>query len=292
MPTLAFAQASITGLVRDTSGAVLPGVTVEASSPALIEKVRSAVTDGTGQYRIVDLRPGLYSVTFTLPGFSVVRRDGVELTGSFTAAIDAELRVGAVEETITVTGETPIVDVQSVRREVMVSNEVLTSIPTARSWAATALLIPSISTGGGTPMDIQVTPQQNLFGGAGGRSNEGRVLLDGLSVGASRGGAGVSTYIADIGNAEEIALTSAGGMGEAAVGGPLISIVPRTGGNTVKGSAYPLVRAGSMGRQQLQRGIETRRPGNARLAHQAVGLLRRRRRSHQERQALVLRDVP
>src|SRR6185503_8478791 len=102
----------------------------------------------------------------------------------------------------------------------------------------TALLIPSISTGGGTPMDIQVTPQQNLFGGAGGRSNEGRVLLDGLSVGASRGGAGVSTYIADIGNAEEVALTSSGGMGETAVGGPLISIVPRTGGNTLKGSAF------------------------------------------------------
>ena len=117
-PALTFAQASITGLVRDSSGAVLPGVTVEAASPALIEKVRSAVTDGTGQYRIVDLRPGTYSVTFTLPGFSVVRRDGVELTGSFTASIDAEMRVGAVEETITVAGETPIVDVQSVRREV------------------------------------------------------------------------------------------------------------------------------------------------------------------------------
>jgi hypothetical protein len=237
-PSLAYAQASITGLVRDSSGAVLPGVTVEATSPALIEKARSAVTDSTGQYRIVDLRPGTYSVTFTLPGFSVARRDGVELTGAFVASIDAELRVGAVEETITVTGETPVVDVQSVRRDVTVSNDVLTAIPTARSWAATALLIPSISTGGGTPMDIQVTPQQNLFGGAGGRSNEGRVLLDGLSVGASRGGAGVSTYIADIGNAEEVSLTSAGGMGEAAVGGPLISIVPRTGGNTMRGAAF------------------------------------------------------
>ena len=237
-PAAAFAQASITGLVRDSSGAVLPGVTVEAASPALIEKVRSATTDGTGQYRIVDLRPGTYAVTFTLPGFSVVRRDGIELTGSFTASIDVDLRIGTVQETVTVAGETPIVDVQSVRREVLVQNEVLTAIPTARSWAATALLIPSISTGGGTPMDIQVTPQQNLFGGAGGRSNEGRVLLDGLSVGSSRGGAGVSTYIADIGNAEEVALTSSGGMGEAAVGGPLISIVPRTGGNTHKGAAY------------------------------------------------------
>src|ERR671919_629176 len=98
VPALAFGQASITGVVRDTSGAVLPGVTVEASSPALIEKVRSVVTDDTGQYRILELRPGTYTVTFSLPGFSTVRREGVELTGSFTAAVNAEMRVGALEE--------------------------------------------------------------------------------------------------------------------------------------------------------------------------------------------------
>ena len=90
-----YAQASIAGVVRDTSGAVLPGVTVEAASPALIEKVRSVVTDGTGQYQIVDLRPGTYTVTFTLPGFSTVKREGIELTGSFTATVNADLRVGA-----------------------------------------------------------------------------------------------------------------------------------------------------------------------------------------------------
>ena len=94
IPSAAFAQASITGVVKDPSGAVLPGVTVEASSPALIEKARSVVTDGTGQYRIVTLPPGTYSVTFTLAGFSTVRREGIELRGTFTAAVDAELRVG------------------------------------------------------------------------------------------------------------------------------------------------------------------------------------------------------
>src|SRR6187401_2305379 len=98
VPALAHAQASITGVVRDPSGAVLPGVTVEASSPVLIEKVRSAVTDGSGQYRIVDLRSGTYIVTFTLSGFSVVRREGIELTGTFVATVDADLRVGALEE--------------------------------------------------------------------------------------------------------------------------------------------------------------------------------------------------
>ena len=97
-------SASIAGVVRDASGGVLPGVTVEAASPALIDKVRTAVSDGQGLFRIVDLRPGVYSVTFTLPGFSTFRRDGLELTTGFTATINAELRVGTVEETITVTG--------------------------------------------------------------------------------------------------------------------------------------------------------------------------------------------
>src|SRR3954449_6966352 len=121
VPAAAFAQASITGTVKDASGAVLPGVTVEASSPALIEKTRSAVTDGGGQYRIVDLRAGVYSVTFSLTGFSTVKREGIELTGAFTATINADLKVGTLQETITVTAETPVVDVQSVRRQTTIT---------------------------------------------------------------------------------------------------------------------------------------------------------------------------
>jgi hypothetical protein len=118
VPTLGYAQAqaSIAGSVRDTSGAVLPGVTVEASSPELIEKVRSAITDATGQYRIENLRPGTYTVTFALAGFSTVRREGIELAGTATFNVNAELKVGTLEETITVTGESPIVDVQTARR--------------------------------------------------------------------------------------------------------------------------------------------------------------------------------
>ncbi len=122
-PAAAYAQATIAGIVKDTSGAVLPGVTVEAASPALIEKVRSVVTDDTGQFQIVNLVPGTYAVTFTLPGFNSVTRTGVELSGSFAAKIDAEMRVGAVEETITVTGETPIVDVQNTRRQRVIDRE-------------------------------------------------------------------------------------------------------------------------------------------------------------------------
>jgi Carboxypeptidase regulatory-like domain len=238
----AFAQqgvrASITGVVKDTSGAVLPGVTVEAASPALIEKTRSAISDGTGQYRIIDLPPGTYTVTFALTGFSGVKREGIELSGSFVATINADMKVGAVEETVTVTGATPIVDVQSVRRQTILSNEVLTTVPTARSWAATAVLIPGITIQAGTSADIQITPQMTVFGGAGGRANEGRMQVDGLNTGAALNGGGVSTYVADISNAQEVVTTTSGGLGEAEVGGPTLSIVPKSGGNTVKGQVY------------------------------------------------------
>ena len=180
MPTIAFAQASITGTVKDTSGAVLPGVTVEASSPVLIEKVRTVVTDGSGQYRIVDLRPGTYSVTFTLPGFNTFKRDGVELSGALTATINADMKVGSLEETVTVTGESPIIDVQSVRRQTVISGDVMKDLPAARSYAGVMMLIPSTITQAGANLDIQVTPGMLVFGGAGGRNNEARIQVDGL----------------------------------------------------------------------------------------------------------------
>src|SRR5215467_10663863 len=110
LPSSVVAQASLTGVVKDASGAVLPGATVEAASPALIEKVRAATSDGTGQFKIINLRPGTYTVTFTLTGFTTVRREGIELTSDFTATVNADLKVGQVAETITVTGESPIVD--------------------------------------------------------------------------------------------------------------------------------------------------------------------------------------
>ncbi len=238
VPAMAFAQASITGVVKDASGAVLPGVTVEASSPVLIEKTRSAVSDGSGQYRIVDLRAGTYSVTFTLTGFSTVKRDGIELSGQFTAAINADMKVGALEETITVSGETPIVDTQSVRRQVVISDEVIKSMPAARAYAGMMMLIPATITQAGANLDVQITPGMLVFGGAGGRNNEARLQVDGLNTGAAFNGGGVSSYVPDIGNAQEIATTTSGGLGEAEVGGPSFSIVPKTGGNAMKGSFY------------------------------------------------------
>jgi hypothetical protein len=239
LPRTLFAQASITGVVKDTTGAVLPGVTVEASSAVLIEKARTAITDSNGQYRIVDLRAGTYVVTFTLTGFSGVRREGIELTGSFTAAVNADLRVGAIAETITVSGETPIVDTQSVRRQTTVSGDTLSSIPTARGFAGVMLLIPGIQTQGSSPANVQITPGMIVFGTAGGRNgNEGRLQVDGLGVGAARNGGGVSGYNADMANAQEISFTVSAGLGEAEVSGPTLSVVPKTGGNTMKGTIY------------------------------------------------------
>src|SRR5260370_1104519 len=107
----------IAGIVRDSTGGVLPGVTVEAASPALIEKARSVVSDGQGLYKIIDLRPGVYTVAFTLPGFNTFKREGIELSAGFTATVNAEMRVGEVTETITVTGQSPLVDVQNVSQQ-------------------------------------------------------------------------------------------------------------------------------------------------------------------------------
>ncbi len=234
MPLSARAQSSISGTVKDTSGAVLPGVTVEVASDALIEKVRSTTTDGGGLYRLIDLRPGVYTVTFTLPGFSTFIRDSVELASEFNATINADLRVGSLEETITVTGESPIVDVQSARRQRTLDSELVQSLPTARGYAGLAVLIPSmVQSGGGTP-NVQLSPGMVVFGGRGGRGNEGRAQVDGLNTGASLNGGGVSGYRQDVENAQEVAFTTAGGLGETEVGGPTINIVPRTGGNTFK----------------------------------------------------------
>jgi hypothetical protein len=231
-------RASVTGVVKDSSGAVLPGVTVEVASPALIEKTRTEVTDGSGLYRIIDLRAGTYTVTFTLTGFQTVKREGIELTGALTAVINADMRVGSVEETVTVTGETPIVDVQSVKRQTNLSGEVVNAIPTARGYAGIMVLMPSSITQSGTTADVQVTPGMVVFGGSGGRSNEGRLTVDGLMTGASLNGAGVSGYNADLLGATEVVTTNSGGLGEAEVGGPSINVVPKTGGNSYHGSGY------------------------------------------------------
>ena len=142
--SLVFGQ-GIAGVVKDTSGAVLPGVTVEASSPALIEKARTVVSDAQGQYTIIELRPGVYTVTFVLPGFSTVKREGIVLTTGFTANVSADLAVGELAETILVSAESPIVDTRTVRQTAILTDEVIEALPTGRTTTGLATLIPGIS---------------------------------------------------------------------------------------------------------------------------------------------------
>jgi len=236
VPASSFAQqASIAGVVKDASGAVLPGVSVEATSSVLTEKVRAVVSDGTGQYRIVELPPGTYTVTFTLQGFNVVKREGLVLTGALTANIDIELRVGELQETVTVTGESPIVDVQSARRQQVIDGDVLNAIPTSRSYNNVLQLVPGVVAGDG---QVQLRPTMLLFTAHGGSTEDGRLTLDGINTGASRGGAGVSGYIPDMQNAAEVTFTISGNLGEAETGGPQMTVVPRSGGNTFNGSFF------------------------------------------------------
>ncbi|HEY7449660.1 MAG TPA: TonB-dependent receptor [Vicinamibacterales bacterium] len=241
LPNVVFAQATIAGVVRDASAAVLPGVTVDASSPVLIEKTRTVVSDGTGQYRVTDLLPGTYVLTFSLPGFTTVKRDGVVVSGSGVTAINVELRVGALEETITVSGETPVVDTQSVRREVVLSSETLNTLPATRGYGAALAAVPALNIGGvagAGATTAPTTPTMMFFTAHGGASGEGRVMTNGLTVAAPFGGGGVSDVTYDTANSEEMQVLISGGLGEAETGGPSINIVPKSGGNEFRGSAF------------------------------------------------------
>jgi hypothetical protein len=234
-PHSAWAQASITGTVRDASGAVLPGVTVEATSPALTEKVRSAITDGSGQFRIVDLRPGTYSVTFTLPGFSTVKREGIELAGEFVATINTELKVGALEESITVTSESPVVDLQTARRENVFNADVVAALPATRAYGSLLNVTPGLTVDGN---GLAATPTMTFFSARGGQTNEGRVNINGMVVAAAFNGGGVSSLTYDSVNVDEVSVVVSGGLGEQDIGGPVMNLVPRSGGNQFRGQAF------------------------------------------------------
>jgi len=243
LPAAAFAQAAITGVVKDASGGVLPGVMVEAASPALIERVRSVVSDETGQYRIVDLRPGNYVVTFALPGFNTVRREGIELSGDFVATVNADMRVGGLEETVTVTGESPIVDVQSARVQTVVDKEVLAAIPSSRGATGIQSLIPGMSSNGDAG---------GITGGSGGmagfihgaRASDSRTLHDGINTGWA--GANSNAAVSNVAGASEIVVTTSGGLGEAETAGAMLNIIPRDGGNNYSGTFFLSGANGSM----------------------------------------------
>jgi carboxypeptidase family protein len=240
LPSLAAAQGALaggtlTGTVRDASGAVLPGVTVEAASPALIEKTRTAVTDSAGLYRIVNLGPGVYTLTLTLQGFSQVRREGIELTGTATLTIPIDMKLGSLQETITVTTESPVVDVQSTRREAVVDGDVISTLPGTRSAGSLLTMIPGLETFGAA---LNPSPGLVFFFARGGPVSEGRFMVNGMPVTNAFAGGGGSSLIYDTVNVDEISFTLAGGMGEQDIGGPALNIVPKSGGNTFQGQAF------------------------------------------------------
>src|SRR5688572_26862270 len=241
LPSVAHAQAtaSIAGVVTDASGAVLPGVTVEASSPALIEKVRTAVSDSSGQYRLEQLRGGIYTVTFTLPGFNTIRREGLELAGSFAASVNAEMRVGAVEETVTVTGETPIVDIQSANRQRVINQELLEAIPTGRTPQVAAFMIPGVNLNN---VDVGGTNIINTTGGSmsihGGAVGDTRILIDGITTANAEGTGWSSNMLPNMGSTQEVAVDYSSASAESISGGLQINMIPKTGGNKFSGSLF------------------------------------------------------
>ena len=239
LPQAAMGQAIVTGTVRDTSGAVLPGVSVEASSPALIEKVRSTVTDGSGQYRIIDLRPGLYSVTFSLQGFSTVRREGIELAGSFTANVNAELRVGSLEETITVTGEAPTVDVQATTRQRVLDQEIISTLPTGRNQFNLGVLIPGMAVSGapdiGGSVGFDAATVLTIHGS---KNDNQRLTQNGVVMNAPVAGGYGGGNDPNPSSTQEFTIDYSGISAEAAEGGVRINFIPKDGGNAFRGTMF------------------------------------------------------
>jgi hypothetical protein len=235
LPASVFAQGAISGVVRDSSGGVLPGVTVEAASDALIERMRTVVSDAQGQYKIIDLRPGTYTVTFTLVGFSTVKREGLALSAGVTLPVNAELKVGNLEETITVRGETPVVDVQNTRQVSVLGRNVLDAIPRSRDQALTAALLPGVTASGQQDMGGsggQIIVQIAIHGGD---SNDQTWAVDGMKVAEGGNGARRVLTVADSAVQEYTYETSAISA-EVSTGGVRVNLVPKEGGNTFKGT--------------------------------------------------------
>jgi Carboxypeptidase regulatory-like domain len=243
LPAAARAQGSaIAGIVRDSTGSVLPGVTVEASSPALIERVRTAVADNQGVYRIVDLRPGTYAVAFTLTGFKTVRREGIELTANFTATVNAELEVGAIEETVTVSSASPVVDAQNILRQEVISRETLETLPIAKSMQSFVAIVPG----------LQVSPSSRDVGGTtgdrplgtsihGSRAADQHIFYNGMRTNnvnassSSTGGGGGQSIFFNPAAIQEIALEVGTQSVKTETSGVTINVIPKDGGNSFSG---------------------------------------------------------
>ena len=234
LPTVARAQSAIGGVVKDTSGAVLPGVTVEVGSDVLIEKTKSVSTDGQGQYKIVDLRPGVYAVTFSLQGFNTFKREALELPSNFTATVNADMRVGALEESVTVSGSSPVVDVQTNQKTQVLSRDVLDAVPTGKTIQGLGQLIVGVTlsspdVGGSRAM------QQAYFAVHGVGASGAIVTVDGLLTNGNMADGAVMAYHNEA-MIQEAVYQTAGGTAETITGGVTMNLVPKDGGNRFAGA--------------------------------------------------------
>src|SRR3989441_208079 len=255
-PGAARAQSAIAGVVRDTSGAVLPGVTVDASSDVLIEKSRSVVTDGQGQYKIVDLRPGVYTVSFSLTGFQTFKRDEVDLPTNFTATINADMKVGALEESVTVSGQSPVVDVQSTARTTVLSREILDAIPTGRTIQSVGQLVVGVTlnvpdVGGSRAM------QQTYMSVHGLSSSQVTTQVDGMMVNGLDGDGAVQNYFNNM-MSQEMSYQTAGAGADVSGGGVRLNMIPKEGGNRFSGAFFGAWSAGSWQSDNLTQSLKDR----------------------------------
>jgi carboxypeptidase family protein len=259
-PAAALAQSAITGVVKDSSGGVLPGVAVEASSAALIERARTVYTDAQGRYAIVDLRPGLYKVTFTIQGFSTFVQDHIELPSDFTATVNADLRVGAVEESVTVSGAAPIVDVQNAQRTTVLTRQLLDAVPVPRMYQAEGALavgtkVSDQNVGGArSAVNPRLTAHMSV-------TKDTTIDVDGMKMNTLVGG-GDSHPDHNDAMSQEITVQTAALGAEVSAGGPHLNLIPREGGNTFSGATYvgytgKSFQTDNLTTDLIQRGLKT-----------------------------------
>lgn len=235
LPAASYGQAALAGSASDATGAALPGVSVVATSDALIETARSAVTDNAGRYRIEDLRPGRYQVRFSLAGWRTYEQTGVEVTASLITTVNAQLTIGSLTDTVSVTAAQPPIDVHGAKRAVTMTGQSIRSLPTSRTFNSLLVLIPGVTT---SVNDTIMAPSTMSFPIHGGRQQEGRLLVDGLTVGGAAAGNSATMYDFDVAEAQEVTFSTSGGLAEWETSGLVMNIIPKSGANATHGSLF------------------------------------------------------